>query len=285
MFLKDWLSEAQAALKDIRGDEALHDINYFLREKLELSPFDIANASQYSISDAQLFLLEDFKARYAAFEPVTKIIGKRGFWKDEFVVTKDVLDPRPDSEVLIETALKKCGPNFEGKILELGTGSGCLVLSLLREWPKAHAVAVDLSEDALAVAKQNAQNLGLQDRVTFAQSNWFENVEGQFDLIISNPPYIPRNDIDTLQQAVQKYDPILALDGGQSGLEAYEAILKQIEPFLNKEGIALFEIGYDQAEAFITLAKSIFKEREMTFEIKKDIKGLDRLIMFAFYSF
>jgi len=209
-------------------------------------------------------------------KPLSKIYGKREFWGLEFEVNEHVLDPRPDSETLIEAALA----HYKGKqppktILDLGTGSGCLLLSLLSEFPQAQGIGIDISADALKVAKTNAKNLHLESRVTFIDGQWAESLEEKFDLIISNPPYIQSKVIPNLEKNVKNYDPILALDGGIDGLDAYKSIFSDLPRVLNDDGIAFFEIGFDQADDIVRLSKKYKIRNEALYY---DLAGNPRVV-------
>lgn len=194
--------------------------------------------------------LEEMCRRRLAREPVSRILGSRNFWTQSFAINSATLDPRPDSEALIETVLAIL--DFEGRraeplnILDLGTGSGCLLLSLLAELPLAKGLGTDISAMALAAARQNAQTLCLSGRVEFLVADWLENVHGVFDLVISNPPYIASSEIETLEPEVARYDPRLALDGGQDGLQAYRRIIPRLAGITRTGAWAAFETGSHQ---------------------------------------
>ena len=192
------------------------------------------------------YSLQDFIKQRLDGRPVAKIIGYKEFYGRDFIVSDDVLDPRPDSEILIDVILERAKGRRGLSILELGVGSGCLVLTLLSELNASTAVAADISSQALGVARRNAQSLGLGDRISFVESNWFDNVQGQFDIIITNPPYINSDVIDELAADVREFDPILALDGGADGLNPYKVILPQIRTYMKHGGIMALEHGYDQ---------------------------------------
>jgi release factor glutamine methyltransferase len=192
-------------------------------------------------------------------------------------VNDDVLDPRPDSETLIEAVL----PYLETRngdllrILDLGTGSGCLILTLLAQYPKAMGVAVDVSEKALNIAKKNAQRLEVTDRINFMQSDWFESVEGVFDVIISNPPYIETDDINDLAVDVKNYDPMGALDGGEDGLNPYRVILPQIRQYLKKDGMLALEHGAGQSGRIKRLIENVGLDE---IRVHHDLAGHDRVL-------
>ncbi|WP_339715301.1 peptide chain release factor N(5)-glutamine methyltransferase [uncultured Sneathiella sp.] len=181
-------------------------------------------------------------------EPLSHLTGHREFWSLDFLVTADVLDPRADSETLIESALARCEDTFKPRrILDLGTGSGCLLLSLLSELPKATGVGIDKSDAALAVARKNAVRLGLDAQAEFFFGNWARGRDEKFDLVVSNPPYIPSGEIEGLQPEVRDYEPHAALTGGTDGLDCYRQILFDVHKVLRPGGLLIFEVGAGQA--------------------------------------
>jgi release factor glutamine methyltransferase len=205
------------------------------------------------VAESDLVLSADVTARFwslverrCAFEPVSRIIGSREFYGRSFRVTADVLDPRADTETLVEAALALARGQGPLRILDLGTGSGAIAVTLIAELPEAVAVATDLSVAALRVAKGNAEALGVADRASFVQANWFDGVDGLFDLIVSNPPYIPLGDIADLAADVREFDPPRALDGGPDGLEAYRRIASGAGGYLALKGHIILEIGARQ---------------------------------------
>ncbi len=210
-------------------------------------------------------------------EPVAKIIGSKSFWLDDFMVNNHTLDPRPDSEVIIETALKLLPNNNDAyRFLDLGTGSGCLLLSLLHEFPKSTGVGIDISLEALKIAQANAELLGCSARAKLIQKNWADHIDEQFDLIISNPPYIPSSEIATLSPEVKLYDPLLALDGGNDGLDPYRYLAKQISPLLKAGAYAIFEFGFGQGEEIREIFKgSGYLIHQMLF----DLNNIERAIV------
>ncbi|MBL4666901.1 MAG: peptide chain release factor N(5)-glutamine methyltransferase [Sneathiella sp.] len=207
-------------------------------------------APEQVLTSVEIDLFRKHIDRRSRREPVSHILGKREFWSREFFVNSDVLDPRPDSETLIEAVLNHAKlPKKTESLLDLGTGSGCLLLTLLAELDTVKGTGVDLSSKALRMAKRNAKALALEDRAQFIQSSWFENVTGSFDVIISNPPYIETDDIDKLQTEVKEFEPHLALDGGVDGLDCYRLIISRVTEFLNAGGFLIFEVGIGQDEA------------------------------------
>ncbi len=212
------------------------------------------------IAEPDVVLAPDVVARFwvfierrSAFEPVSRILGIREFYGREFCVTPAVLDPRADTETLIEAALSIVQGQSPLHILDLGTGSGAIAITLLAELPGASGVATDVSPDALVVAKANAESLGVSGRLQFFQAQWFDGLEGKFDLIVSNPPYIPECDIAGLAADVREFDPLPALAGGEDGLAAYKSIALGANGFLSPNGHILLEIGAGQEIAVQTL--------------------------------
>ncbi len=202
------------------------------------------------ISEEKIHKLELYINRRLSGEPVSRIIGVREFWGMPFALNEATLDPRADTETLIEFVIEllkdQTTYNEDIRILDIGTGTGCVILSLLSEFKNAMGVGIDISHDALKIAKQNAEKLNLSNRVEFIQSNWLDSICGRFDIIVSNPPYIPTDDINTLMPEVRKYDPLAALDGGIDGLDAYRTIISQINEKLSDFRFIVFEIGKDQ---------------------------------------
>ena len=234
----------------------------------EISLLDKRLLKEASSSDEEL---NSFIERRLQGEPVAKIVGHKGFWKDDFIVSKDVLDPRPDSETLIEAVLEKfTNKDKTLRILDLGTGSGCLLLSLLGEYQNATGVGIDISEKALDIANQNKGS----KRADFLLKDMRYGLSdlGQFDIMISNPPYIPSAEIPMLERDVQAYDPMLALDGGSDGLDFYRALTKQhLAPHI------FIEIGKDQEKQIIPLFES---EGWKFVKSWKDLGGIIRVLYF-----
>ncbi len=215
-------------------------------------------------------------SRRAAHEPVSKIIGLRAFYGLDFRVTPDVLDPRPDSETLVDAVLEYADTTTSIRILDMGTGSGCLLLTLLHSLPNATGMGVDISPAALKVAQENANRLHLSEKTRFVCSNWLEKVDETFDLVVCNPPYIGKNEAPTLSGDVLLWDPKLALFADEDGLAAYRAIASTLRRALSETGTAFFEIGLGQEKA----VKRLFSEagfENMTF--RRDIAGISRCMI------
>lgn len=217
--------------------------------------------------------------RRAARVPMAHILGRREFWGLDLEITGDVLDPRADSETLIEAALTlgfdKDAPL---RILDLGTGSGCLLLALLSEWKNATGVGLDQSGAALGLAWRNAERLGFLPRVNFLRGDWAKSLSSLFDLVISNPPYIPSGEIPNLMPEVRDHEPWAALDGGPDGLDPYRLILADLGRILAVGGRAIFEIGANQANAVETLVR---QHGFGLLAIHRDLAGLGRALVIA----
>ena len=271
------LAHARQALAPVAGEAAAIEARALAAHAWGVSP-EVLVRDAASLRDAAPLL--QLVSRRLKHEPVSQIVGTKEFWKDTFFVTPDVLTPRADSETMVEELLRQRTDQSVGlRVLDLGTGSGCLMLSALREYPNATAVAADQSEAALAVAAQNAAALQLAARCTFVRSNWCSNVEGKFDVVLSNPPYIPTLDIAGLDVDVQGYEPHTALDGGADGLDCYRSIVSQITSHLNDGALILFEVGMGQAEDVAQLGSA----HGLTLStIACDLAGIARIVAFTY---
>ena len=216
-----------------------------------------------------------FIERRSAHEPLQQITGWQEFMGLRFSVTEDVLVPRQDTETLVEEVMRYLRDGME--ILDVCTGSGCILLSLLRYSNGCRGVGCDISEKALAVAGQNAKELGISAQ--FIQSDLFESIEGRFEYIVSNPPYIRKDMIPTLMEEVRDHEPLIALDGGEDGLDFYRKITREATEHLYSGGMLFFEIGYDQGEAVKLLMEEEGYE-EVT--VSQDLAGLDRVVYGTF---
>lgn len=202
--------------------------------------------------------LENLLGRRLAREPVSRILGRREFWSLDFTLSPDTLDPRPDSETVVEAGLAAMVGRRDLAILDLGTGTGCLLLALLSEMPTAQGLGVDISAGAVATATGNAERLGLGDRARFERHDWREGLAGRlnptrYDLVVANPPYICCGEIAGLQPEVARFDPPAALAGGADGLEAYRSLASQVAELLTPGGHVVFEVGAGQASAVAAL--------------------------------
>lgn len=234
-------------------------------ERLTMALGDEITADQQAAFDAAV-------AARAAHQPVAQIAGRRRFWRHEFRVTRDTLDPRPETELLVAAALEE---PF-ARVIDLGTGTGCILLSLLADMPFATGTGTDLSEAALAVAGENAAALGLVTRARLLRSDWFAGVSGVFDLIVSNPPYIAEAEMAGLAPEVRDWEPHGALTPGGDGLDAYRALARGAGARLLPGGRVLFEIGPTQGAAVSELLAAQGFER---IEIRRDLDGRDRVVI------
>ncbi len=246
----------------------------FLREFGHVSDADILTGN---ISDFDATEMNKAIERRIAGEPVGRILGYREFWGRKFYLSPATLEPRPDTETLIEAVLAH--KKIPQRILDLGTGTGCILLSLLHEYPDATGVGADLSDEALATAQRNAAIQGLADRVTFVKSNWADSVDGKFDLIVSNPPYIPTGIVATLDSNVRDFDPTLALDGGEDGLDPYRNLLGTLKKLLVKGGSVFFEIGIHQLPGIQRLVDAVDATLDESYD---DLGGIPRVVKISY---
>jgi release factor glutamine methyltransferase len=240
-----------------------------------VSRLDIVTDPRRLLSDAQVAAVDTLTRRREGREPVAHIIGRRHFWTIDLAVTPDVLIPRPETELLVESAMHALTPDQAASVLDLGVGSGAILFAILTERPNASGVGIDVSGDALAMAQLNADALGLSDRVELRAGDWASKLEGQFDLIVSNPPYIPSKDIDGLQPEVARFEPRLALDGGADGLVAYRAIIAALPHLLKPGGAFALEVGAGQADDVRAMAEAAGLS---TGPVKRDLAGIPRVV-------
>lgn len=250
-----------------------------LKRTIDVSDLDIVTNASREIYSGKIDEMNSYLKRHISGEPVSRIFGEREFWGIPFKITPDVLDPRPDTETIVEVALQRFAGGAPESILDLGTGSGCIITALMTEWPLARGVANDISDKALAVAEENARRAGVGDRLSFVQGSWGEGVEGLFDLIVSNPPYISNREIPNLPPAVKNFDPILALEGGEDGLECYRALLTEIKRLLKNGGIGLLEVGFSQAQ---DVSRLVEDSGLSVRGVHPDIAGIPRVVEISF---
>ena len=249
------LRDLRRTLSEAGFETAALDARLLLLDALGISATDLITGPDVPLAPEQADTLASFTQRRLNHEPVARIIGVREFWGLPFRLSPETLVPRPDTETLVETALDLL-PDRQAplRLVDFGTGSGCILVALLHELPQATGLGVDLSFGALVTARTNATDNRVGNRCHFALSRWADAVSGPFDLIVSNPPYIASGVIPTLDQEVREHDPKLALDGGPDGLEPYRILLGEAERLLAPGGLLVVEIGYDQAEALSRLA-------------------------------
>jgi release factor glutamine methyltransferase len=240
------------------------------------SRVDIVTDPYRALTPEQETTLLDYLERRARREPVSHILGRKGFWKIMLQVTPDVLTPRPDTETVVEYVLRDFPEHAPWNVLDLGVGSGAILLSILAERPAARGLGVDVSEEALAVARENAANLGLAGRVALLRGDWaFGLGDESFDLVVCNPPYIASGVIETLEPEVRDHEPRRALEGGVDGLDAYRALASEILRVLKPGGRFAVEIGYDQKTAVEALFRAAGAQQVVTL---RDLGDRDRVV-------
>ncbi|SIQ10181.1 peptide chain release factor N(5)-glutamine methyltransferase [Bosea sp. TND4EK4] len=232
------------------------------------------------LAPEQGMLLSRYAQRRLAGEPTWRIIGEREFWGLTFQLSPATLEPRPDSETIVEAALRQIGARRSEalSILDLGTGTGCLLIALLSELPRARGLGIDVSDEACLTAAGNAARNGAADRARFQQGDWSKGLAGAFDVIVSNPPYIPSAEIDTLAPEVKNHDPRLALDGGEDGLAPYRHFARTLPALLKPEGFVVFEIGAGQKDDVVALMCAGGLEFKGS---RNDLGGHERALIFA----
>jgi release factor glutamine methyltransferase len=267
---------AQARLKAAGIDSPSIDARLLLEASTGAGRVDILT-DPYRVVDAdKIAVLDAMIERRLKREPVSRILGKKGFWKIMLNVTPDVLSPRPDTETLLDVIVRAFPPHRAFEMIDLGTGSGAILLAALMERAGARGVGTDISTEAIAVARENAANLDLNNRCTFIRTDWAAGfADDSFDLVVSNPPYIPTGDIPGLDPEVREHDPHLALDGGPDGLQPYRDLAPEIARILRPEGVFAVEIGWDQGEA----VKALFEAAGFTgVKVVKDLGDRDRVV-------
>jgi len=275
------LSELQKKITKILAEGGIEtnslDARIILKEIFNFDEKELILNSDLILSESKISKVQKIITRRLNFEPVSKIFGKRDFYNSTFSISDDVLDPRPETENIVEIANNFILEKGYESFIDLGTGSGCIILSILKENKNLTAVGVDISIDAINIAKKNSKDMNLEKRSSFLVSNWLSSIYSSYDLIISNPPYIPSDEIITLSKTVKNFDPLISLDGGQDGLKCYKEIAQDINRVINKNGRVILEIGYNQAHDVI----KIFESKEFKLlKIYNDINGLNRILTF-----
>lgn len=270
------LCAATRRLRAAEVEQPRRDARLLLAEALRLPPERLLTSPERTLDDLEAATFESLVARRASREPVSRILGRREFWGLTFRLSPETLDPRPDSETLVEAALERLIARRPSRLLDLGTGSGCLLLALLSERPESWGIGVDLSPAALATARTNALDLGLSRRAAFAVMDWTAAVVGPFDAILCNPPYVEEG--AGLAPEVAVYDPPGALYAGSDGLVAYRQLVPGLPALLAPEGWALLELGAGQAAAVSALGRAAGFSK---IEIKADLSGTPRCLALA----
>ena len=271
MKLKEVLADTAIKLSGSGIEGAARDARILTAFALGIPISELSLKLNELVSDQIISELEKLILRRIDREPISKILGRREFWGRSFSINENVLDPRPDTETLIDFVIEKPVKS----VLELGTGSGAIAVTLACEWKHVHLTAVDISEDAISMAKINAEKFNVQNKIHFLKSDWFETVRGSFDLIISNPPYIGLVEQDEIAAEVIKYDPEIALFAGRDGLEAYKKIIPNLAKFLNPDGLVVLETGASQSNQVKNMMNAV---GFIDAKIVKDLSGKDRLV-------
>ena len=252
------------------------DARLLVEAAADATRVDIVTDPYRALTPEQEATLEDYLSRREHREPVSHILGRKGFWKIMLRVTPNVLTPRPDTETVVEFVLRDFPEHARWSVLDLGVGSGAILLAILAERPAARGLGVDVSEEALAVARDNAAGLGLANRLALLRGDWTAGLDSDaFDLVVSNPPYIASDVIDTLEPEVRDHEPRLALDGGSDGLDHYRALAPEILRVLKPGGRFAVEIGYDQKDA----VEDLFREAgALEVRTVRDLGDRDRVV-------
>jgi release factor glutamine methyltransferase len=273
--LQAWTG-ARDRLKSIGIDSPVIDARLLVEAAADATRLDLVTDPYRVLTDEQAATLERYVERRSRREPVARILGRKGFWKIMLRVGPEVLIPRPDTESILDVVLAEFDEPRRFQVLDLGVGSGAILLAILAERPHATGLGVDSSEDAIAVARDNAAGLGLESRAAFLRGDWTEGLADEsFDLVVSNPPYIPTAVIETLDPEVREHEPRLALDGGPDGLDAYRLLAPEALRVLRPGGWFAFEIGHDQAEAVTALFAEAGAQSIRTV---KDLANRDRVV-------
>ena len=279
--LQNLIYEGNKILSESGVKNAIDEARLIIKKTLKKTELEFIVSSNQEISSKKVkSILRNFIERTRG-RPVSKIFGSKEFFSNEFIVNKNVIDPRPETELLAELAIKKILKLREKKIslLELGVGSGCLIISVLLSLKKNNVLAlgVDISDKALNIADKNKKKFKLEKKLKLKKSDWFSDIKDKFDIIVSNPPYIRTSDIKNLDKEVKLYDPLIALDGGFKGLGCFERIARDAKFYLKRDGIILLEIGFGQFHS----VRKIFDRMGYKFFLKeKDLQGIIRVVGF-----
>lgn len=272
MILREVLMEGTRALRDAGVPGPERDARLLLAEAIDLPVARLTLEPDWPVTTEQVSVFHGYLARRSAREPVSRILGRRVFWGRDFEVTPDVLDPRPETETLIAEALNGTPAK---RLIDLGCGSGIIGVTLLAEWSAAKGICSDVSQPCLEVTGRNAKTHAVQERLELVQSDWFEKIEGRFDLILSNPPYITEEEMAHLDPDVALHDPHLALTPGGDGLAPYRILAKGAVQYLNNGGRILVEIGWKQGPD----VAQIFSDAGLTHVmVISDLDGRDRVV-------
>jgi release factor glutamine methyltransferase len=277
--LIEWRIKIEETLSKANFPNAQLEAKWLLTNALEKENSFVTLNPSYKPSAQEGRIIQEWLRRRLADEPLSRIKGVREFWSLPFSLNQHTLDPRPETELIVEEVLKWVGKNslHPWRLLDLGTGSGCILIALLYELKNATGFGVDRDEEALLMAQNNADTNGVGSRTTFLKNNWGKDLKGPFDIIVSNPPYIPSVERENLEKGVRDYDPSLALYGGKDGLDCYRILSHEIKPLMTPQSLAVLEMGASQRkEVEFLFLNNGFK----TLFISKDLAGFERVIGF-----
>ena len=271
------IAEGAASLKEAAIEAPMREARLLLGHAAGIGLSTLIGWPERAVAADAAEIYRGFITRRLKHEPVSRILGHREFWSLDFTVTAATLDPRPDTETLVEAVLAQL-PDRQAprRLADFGTGTGCILLALLTELPQAYGVGIDRSAEATRVAAGNAASLDLADRAGFVVGDWAESVAGGFDVVVSNPPYIPSAQIERLDAEVADYDPLTALDGGADGLDAYRHLAPEFARMLKPGGLAAFEIGQGQDRDVAALCQAAGLQ---VIEIRPDLAGIGRAVI------
>jgi release factor glutamine methyltransferase len=271
------LANVTAVLAAAGIDSARLDARVLVAHALGLEGAVLLTQGERRLSEEEEGRVAALVARRARREPVAHLVGAREFWGLSFKVSRDTLIPRPESETLVEAALSFVADRARPlALLDLGTGTGCLLLALLAELPRAWGVGVDVSASALELARANAAALGLADRAFWVEADWTSGLGGRFDLVVANPPYVPDDAIATLAPEVARYEPRIALAGGADGLVFYRALSRRLPTVLAPDGVACLEVGHGQAAP---VAGLLHAAGLAVRDIRRDLADVERCVV------
>jgi release factor glutamine methyltransferase len=271
------LSEAASRLQAAGVESPRREARLLLAHALGVRQEDIIAGQPGDLTSPKLAKFEGALVRRIAREPLAYIVGSREFWSLKFAVGPGVLVPRPESEILIAEAFRRFPADDRAlRVLDLGTGSGCLLLTFLSERPHASGVGIDISQDALAFAWSNAKSLAVEQRAEFKRGDWLDGLSGVFDVIFINPPYVRRGDLQTLEPEIERYEPRGALDGGPDGIDAYRRIAAGLPNHMHPQSRAFVEVGQGQAGP----GAEVFAQAELIVEgTVCDLAGIPRCLV------
>jgi release factor glutamine methyltransferase len=277
MTLGDAVAAAAVQLAAAGIESPRHEARLLVELAAELDAAAVLGYPERALGPSAQNRFAQLLARRVAREPYSRLLGRREFWSRDFALSPDTLDPRPDSETLVEAVLDHLPDRAAAlRLLDLGTGTGCLLLALLSELPRAAGFGIDIVPGAVAVARANAASMGLKSRAFFAVGDWGAALAGGFDVVICNPPYIASAALAGLAPEVARFDPAAALDGGADGLAAYRAVAPQVTRLLRASGFACVELGTGQTHA----AVEIFRRHGLVIDgVRRDLAGVERCLL------